>query len=170
MQLSRCSHISSNLHFRKGEATMFYQLITPNYEVVTGNTTGSPSSVYVAFIRVCMGIFNDSLFGKNTWVKELKLTMCLPWFIGYVCTKFRFGRDLSYLPDLVGWEHMHYQRSQLSKLWVPCGLVIDPRGPGFWLQIHMVSSCSELMEKVNPLEMKKNSRYFEIKSWIKATY
>jgi hypothetical protein len=30
------------------------------------HTTGSPSSVSVAFIRVCMGIFNNSFFGKNT--------------------------------------------------------------------------------------------------------
>jgi hypothetical protein len=32
---------------------------------VSGFPTGSPSSVSVAFIRVCMGIFNDSFFGKN---------------------------------------------------------------------------------------------------------
>jgi hypothetical protein len=31
-----------------------------------------------------MGILNDSFSGKNTRIKELKLTMCLPWFIGYV--------------------------------------------------------------------------------------
>jgi hypothetical protein len=28
-------------------------------------TTGSPSSAYVAFVRVCMGIFEDSVFCKN---------------------------------------------------------------------------------------------------------
>jgi hypothetical protein len=28
-------------------------------------STGSPSSVYVAFIRVYIGIFDDSFFGKN---------------------------------------------------------------------------------------------------------
>jgi hypothetical protein len=31
-----------------------------------GVITGSPSLVSVAFIRVRMGIFNDSFFGKNT--------------------------------------------------------------------------------------------------------
>jgi hypothetical protein len=32
----------------------------------TSLTTGSPSSVSVAFIRVGMGILNDSFFAKNT--------------------------------------------------------------------------------------------------------
>jgi hypothetical protein len=30
------------------------------------------STVSVAFIRVCMGIFNNSFFGNITWIKELK--------------------------------------------------------------------------------------------------
>jgi hypothetical protein len=36
-----------------------------------------------------MGIFDDSFFGKNARIKELKLTMCLSWFISDVCTEFQ---------------------------------------------------------------------------------
>jgi hypothetical protein len=45
-------------------------------------------SVYVAFIRVCIEVFNDSFFGINDGIKELKLTMCLSWCIGYGCMEF----------------------------------------------------------------------------------
>jgi hypothetical protein len=68
----------------------------------------------------CLCGFYKSFFGTNTWINELKLTMCLPWFIGYVYTEFQpaiwLGFELFTRPCSIYWKgRKRNEKSIVSK-------------------------------------------------------